>query len=85
MEYRFRPSGVCSREIIIDVDGDIVNDVAFIGGCNGNGKGIGALCKGQKVDDIIEKLKGLTCGMKSTSCPDQLANALEYIKEKTGN
>jgi len=80
MEYLFRPSGVCSREIIIDIEDDTVNSVFSVGGCNGNGKGIGALCSGQKVDDIISRLKGLTCGMKSTSCPDQLAAALEYIK-----
>ncbi|MBQ6569308.1 MAG: TIGR03905 family TSCPD domain-containing protein [Clostridia bacterium] len=83
MEYRFRPRGVCSSEIIIDIDGTTVKDVKFIGGCNGNGKGVGALCRGRDAQEIIDVLKGTTCGFKSTSCPDQLSKALEeYLKNK---
>ena len=82
MELKFRPSGVCAREIIINMDGETVENVQFIGGCNGNGKGIGLLCKGRNAHEIIALLRGNTCGMKRTSCPDQLAIALErYLKD----
>ncbi len=78
MKISFKPTGVCSKQINIEVDeNDIVQDVEYIGGCNGNLKGIGALVKGMKVEDVIEKLKNIKCGYKNTSCPDQLARALE--------
>lgn len=81
MEFRFRPGGVCSREIVLNMDGEQIENVRFIGGCNGNGKGISALCEGRNAREVIDSLKGTTCGMKSTSCPDQLACALEgYLK-----
>ena len=73
----------CSQEIIVDVDDDIVKSVKFVGGCNGNTKGISELVKNMKIDDVIEKLKGINCGTRGTSCPDQLARALEEIKEKS--
>jgi uncharacterized protein (TIGR03905 family) len=73
----------CSQEIIVDVDDDIVKSVKFVGGCNGNTKGISELVKNMKIDDVIEKLKGINCGARGTSCPDQLARALEEIKEKS--
>lgn len=76
MKIEFQPQGVCTRQIIIDVENDIVNDVKFVGGCSGNTQGVGALAKGMKVDDVIKRLKGIRCGAKSTSCPDQLAQAL---------
>ena len=76
MEYRYKTHGTCSREIILDVDGDTVKSVKFIGGCDGNTKGISALVKGMKTDEVIRHLKGIRCGMKPTSCPDQLAEAL---------
>ncbi|MBQ6900241.1 MAG: TIGR03905 family TSCPD domain-containing protein [Firmicutes bacterium] len=79
MKYEYRTSGTCSRSIYIDVEDGIVKDVEFYGGCNGNLKGIAALVKGMKVEDVIEKVKGIKCGMKGTSCPDQLACALEDI------
>lgn len=80
MEYRYRPEGVCSREMIFDIEGDIVKSVKIVGGCAGNTVGISSLVKGMKIKDIIEKLKGIPCGYKGTSCPDQLAKALEqYI------
>ena len=79
MKYQFTPSGVCSRLIILDVENDIINDVEFIGGCNGNLKGISALIKGMNVEDVIEKLENIKCGSKPTSCPAQLAEALKQI------
>ncbi len=77
MKYDYKPRGVCSRLIEIHEENGIVTDVKFIGGCDGNAKGISALVKGMKVDDVIQKLKGITCGYKKTSCPDQLAQAIE--------
>ncbi len=78
MKISYTPIGVCSRQINIEVDDDgIVQDVEFIGGCNGNLKGIGALVKGMTVEQVIERLENITCGYKSTSCPDQLAKALK--------
>lgn len=77
MKFSYTPIGVCSRQINIEIDDNgIVQDVEFIGGCNGNLKGIGALVKGMTVEQVIEKLENITCGYKSTSCPDQLAKAL---------
>ena len=75
IEYRTR--GTCSRAIIIDVEDGYIKDCNFIGGCAGNTKGVAALVKGMKVTDAISKIKGIKCGMKPTSCPDQLAKALE--------
>ena len=74
-------SGTCSRTVTFDVDENgVLHDIYFMGGCNGNLKGIAALCEGMTEDEVISKLKGIRCGFKSTSCPDQLARALE--KEK---
>ena len=72
----FYPQGVCSFMIDIELDGDIIKDVTFTGGCDGNLKGISKLIKGMKASDVIEKLEGTTCGFKNTSCPDQLSKAL---------
>ncbi len=77
MKYSYSPRGVCSQRIDIEVEDGIVMDVKFLGGCNGNLKGIGSLVKGMKVEAVIEKLEGTTCGFKKTSCPDQLAQALK--------
>jgi len=82
MEYRYKPTGVCSQEIILDVENDIVKDLKVIGGCNGNLKGISSLAKGMKIDEVIEKLKGIKCGLKQTSCPDQISKALEEYKRE---
>ena len=82
MEYRYKPEGVCSREMIFDIEGDIVKSVKIVGGCAGNTVGISSLVKGMKIKEVIEKLKGIPCGYKGTSCPDQLAKALEEIKTK---
>lgn len=73
----YTTSGTCSRLITIDVDDNgIITNLSFVGGCNGNLKGICALAIGKKAADIKQALKGITCGMKATSCPDQLATAL---------
>lgn len=77
MRYSYSPRGVCSQKIDIEVEDGIVTDVVFYGGCNGNLKGIGSLVKGMKVEDVIARLEGTTCGFKKTSCPDQLAQALK--------
>ena len=82
MKFEYRPAGVCSRCIYLDVEGGIVKDVEFVGGCNGNLKGISALVKGLSCDEVKEKLSGIRCGLKPTSCPDQLALALESMKAK---
>jgi len=83
MEYRFKPTGVCSSEMIFKIDeNNIIRDLKVIGGCNGNLKGISALIIGMKVEEVQEKLKGITCGYKDTSCPDQIAKALtEYLNK----
>ncbi|MCI5868050.1 MAG: TIGR03905 family TSCPD domain-containing protein [Dorea sp.] len=73
----YRTSGVCSQLIHIDLDGDTIKNVEFIGGCNGNTKGIASLVKGMKAQDAIDRMEGITCGNKATSCPDQLARALK--------
>jgi len=80
MKYTYRTSGTCSRAIEFEVENDKVKNVSFQGGCNGNLKGIGSLVEGLSVDEVIERLQGIRCGFKSTSCPDQLANALKEYK-----
>jgi uncharacterized protein (TIGR03905 family) len=83
MVYKYKTSGVCSREIQIEVNDDkTIGDVSFLGGCNGNLKGISALVKGRKIDEVIPVIKGIDCNFKGTSCPDQLARALEKINEE---
>ncbi len=82
MQYTYKTKGVCSQSIIIDVEGDTVENVRYIGGCNGNLQGIGALVSGMKIDDVIDKLENIKCGFKNTSCPAQLAEALRQIKEQ---
>lgn len=76
MEIKFQPQGVCSKQIVIDVEDGIVNNVKFIGGCSGNTQGVWALAKGMQVNEVIERLQGIRCGARPTSCPDQLAKAL---------
>lgn len=72
--------GTCSTQIDIVTNGDIIENVAFYGGCNGNLQGISILVKGMKIDDAIKKLERIRCGFKSTSCPDQLAKALKQLR-----
>ena len=75
--------GVCSRAIEITVEDDIVTDIRFIGGCSGNTQGVSALAIGMSPEEVVRRIKGIKCGPKSTSCPDQLATALEeYLSKK---
>lgn len=77
MKFEYRTNVVCSRSIILDIENGIVNDVEFVGGCNGNLKGICSLVKGLSCEEVKEKLSGIRCGLKPTSCPDQLAKAID--------
>ena len=78
----YSPKDVCSRQIEIEIEDNIIVSCKFIGGCSGNTQGIGALIKGMNVDDAIARLEGIRCGFRPTSCPDQLATALKkHIKE----
>ena len=74
--------GVCSRKIDMTLDGDVIIEVKFSGGCAGNTQGVANLLVGMKIDEAIERLEGIRCGFKSTSCPDQLAQALKEYKNK---
>ena len=76
----YKTSGTCSSAINLEVEGDIIKSVSFTGGCNGNLQGISSLVEGMKVEDAISRLKGIRCGFKNTSCPDQLARALESLE-----
>lgn len=84
MTFTYTPHGVCSRQIVIEIDENTntINSVSFTGGCNGNLQGIAALVKGKKPEEIITALKGIDCNFKGTSCPDQLARALEEVEEQ---
>lgn len=83
MKFEYHTEGTCSRNIILEMDGDIIRSVQFIGGCNGNLKGIAALVQGQKAQNVIQKVRGITCGPKPTSCPDQLSLALQaYLEQR---
>lgn len=81
MQYTYTTKGTCSREILFEIEDGKVKNVQFIGGCNGNLKGIGALVEGMSVDEVIARVEGITCGPKATSCPDQLAQALKAAKD----
>ena len=80
MEYRFKPKGVCSQEMIIEVEGDIIKSVKIQGGCAGNTVGVSRLIEGMKIDEAIKRLNGIPCGLRPTSCPDQLSIGLEEVK-----
>ena len=82
MQFEYKTQGTCSQRILFEVDGNIVKNVQFLGGCNGNLKGIGSLVEGMNIDDVITRLEGTTCGLKATSCPGQLAQALKAAKAK---
>ena len=75
--YRYTTHGTCSRQIEIEMDGDTVRRVRFIGGCTGNTQGLSRLVEGMRAEDAIEKIAGIRCGNKATSCPDQLSKALQ--------
>ena len=78
---RFTPRGVCSRAIDIELEGEIIRSVRFTGGCAGNTRGVAALIEGMNVHEAIKRLSGIRCGFKPTSCPDQLAKALQEALE----
>ena len=77
MQIRYTPRGVCSREYLIEVEDGVIQFVQIVGGCHGNLQGISSLLKGMKVEDAISRMEGIRCGMRSTSCPDQIAKALK--------
>ena len=81
MEFTYTPHGVCSRQILLELDGNKVSNVRFIGGCSGNTQGVARLAEGMDVDELISRLQGIRCGSKPTSCPDQLAKALLAAKD----
>lgn len=81
----YKTKGTCSREIHIETEGDIIKDVQFIGGCNGNTQGIASLVKGMTIQEVIEKTEGINCGGRGTSCPDQLSKALKQILAEKNN
>ena len=81
MEHRFGPRGVCARELTFEVEDGKIKNVVFYGGCNGNLKGIAALVEGMPLEEVRDKLQGIRCGHKATSCPDQLAVAVNQILE----
>lgn len=82
MKYRYQTRDVCSREILFDIEGDVIKNIEFFGGCNGNLKAIAKLVDGWTVEDIEEKLRGNTCGGRPTSCADQLARAVRKAYEE---
>lgn len=82
MQFEYKTKGTCSQKIFIDIEDGKIMNVEFLGGCNGNLKGISSLVRGMDIDDVIDRLQGTTCGMKATSCPDQLATALKNAKEE---
>ena len=82
MKFTYQPRGVCSRLMEFEIEDGILKDIIIRGGCNGNLKGISALVKGMRVDDVIAKLDGIDCSGRGTSCPDQLARGLKLALEK---
>ena len=83
MTYTYYPTGVCSRMIKIELENNKIKAVSFTGGCNGNTQGISKLAQGMDIDEAIEKLSGIDCGGRGTSCPDQLSKALKEAKENS--
>ena len=84
MRYNYRTNGTCSREISFDLENGIVTNVSFVGGCNGNLKAVSALVEGMTVEEIAARCKGITCGMKQTSCADQLVRAVQAALAQAG-
>lgn len=77
MKFAYTPNGTCSRLIELDIENGVINDINVIGGCHGNLQGVAALCRGRRADEVAAILKGICCGNKATSCPDQIAQAIE--------
>ena len=82
MKMKYQTSGTCSLEIVLDIENDIIRDVQFVGGCSGNTQGICRLVTGMPVDEVIDKVRGIDCKERGTSCPDQLSKALLEYKKK---
>lgn len=82
MHYEYKTKGTCSQKILFDIEDGKVHNVEFISGCNGNLQGIGRLVEGMDVQEVIDRISGIRCGMKPTSCPDQLATALRMAMEQ---
>ena len=82
MHFEYKTRGTCSSKILFDIENGVVNNIRFIGGCSGNTQGVAILANGKTPDELISMLQGIRCGMKPTSCPDQLAQALLAAKEK---
>ena len=80
--FQYNTQGVCSKSIYFDIEDNKLKNVSYLGGCNGNLKGIASLVEGMDIDEAISRLEGITCGSKKTSCPDQLAKALKAYKEE---
>lgn len=83
MEYRYTPKGVCSMQMTFEIDNNIIKNLKIVGGCPGNTIGVSRLVVGKSVDEVIEMLKGIQCGTRGTSCPDQVAKALEEYKKSS--
>ena len=81
MTYTYRTRGTCSQQIEVELDGDVIKKVRFYGGCNGNTQGVARLAEGRRVEDVVETLSGIRCGLRPTSCPDQLARALREAQK----
>lgn len=79
MKYQYSTQGTCSYQIDLNVEDGVIKDIQFYGGCDGNLQGICSLVRGMKVEDVLPKIEGIRCGMKTTSCPDQLARALRQV------
>ena len=79
MQYEYKTKGTCSQRILFEIENGKLHNVQYIGGCNGNLKGIASLVEGMEINEVISKLEGTTCGFKATSCPDQLAKALKEV------
>ena len=77
MKHTYTTKGTCSKQISFDLNDGIITNVSYVGGCNGNLQGVSRLVEGQKAEDVVARLKGIRCGAKPTSCPDQLAHAIE--------
>ena len=82
MIFQYVPTGICAQRIILDIEDGVIRDLNIVGGCDGNHKGLTALVKGMKVEEVKEKLRGIRCGFRDTSCPDQLSRALEDYEKK---
>ncbi len=79
MTHTYKTNGVCARQLSFDIEDGIVKNVHFVGGCSGNTQGVAKLAEGMKAEELVERLSGIRCGFKSTSCPDQLAKAIKSV------